>query len=180
MDLDKVIQGRKSTRKFSDKKPDWREIIECIDSFRFAPMAGNIFSLKIVLIDDKNKINVIAEAAQQNFISQAKYVVVVCSQSERTIASYGKKGKIYLNQQAGAAIENFLLKVEEKKLATCWVGHFNERQIKEILKIPENVNIEAIFPIGYASKLLKQGKKRKISMDEILYFNKYKNKRMGK
>ena len=56
MDLDKVIHSRKSTKKFGDKKPDWRDIIECIDAMRYAPMAGGNFSLKFILVADKEKI----------------------------------------------------------------------------------------------------------------------------
>jgi len=56
MEFDKLIKSRKSVKKFKDKKPDWRDIIECIDSARYAPMAGNDFTLKFILIDDKEKI----------------------------------------------------------------------------------------------------------------------------
>ena len=176
MELDKAINSRKSVKKFKDKKPDWREIIECIDVMRCAPMAGNSFTLKFILVDDKEKIKKISEAAQQSFITQADYVLVVCSNNSRIINSFGKKGEIYSRQQAGAAIQNFLLKIQEKNLATCWIGHFVEEQIRRELRIPDNINIEAVFPVGYASTLGKP--KRKISLDEVLYFNKYKNKKM--
>jgi len=158
MDLDKAIKERKSTRKFSHKKPDWRDLIECIDSVRFAPMAGDNFSLKFVIVSDKKKIGKIAEACQQDFLAKAHYLVVVCSNPERTINAYGKRGEIYARQQAGAAIQNFLLKIEEKNLATCWVGHFVDNQIKRELEISDEVNIEAILPIGYAFEKTKPSK----------------------
>ena len=176
MELHKIIQSRRSAKKFSEKKPDWREILECIDSIRYAPMAGNNFTLKVILVDDKDSINKIAESAQQPFISQAHYLLVVYSNNIRTTTSFGKRGKIYSRQQAGAAIQNFLLKIKEKKLSTCWVGHFVDNQIKRELKIPENSDIEAIFPIGYESE--KGKSKRKIELDSFLYFNKHGNKKM--
>ncbi len=178
MDLDKAIKERKSTRKFSHKKPDWRDLIECIDSVRFAPMAGDNFSLKFVIVSDKKKIGKIAEACQQDFLAKAHYLVVVCSNPERTINAYGKRGEIYARQQAGAAIQNFLLKIEEKNLATCWVGHFVDNQIKRELEISDEVNVEAILPIGYAFEKTKPSKR--INLDNILYFEKYGNKKMGK
>ena len=46
MDLDKTIKARRSVRKFKSSKPNWRDILECIDAMRYAPMAGNNFSLK--------------------------------------------------------------------------------------------------------------------------------------
>jgi len=176
MDLDKAIKSRRSVKKFKDKKPDWRDIIECIDSTRYAPMAGNSFTLRFILVDDKEKIKKISEAAQQPFISQAYYVLVVCSNNSRIKNSFGKKGETYSKQQAGSAIKTFLLKIHEKNLATCWIGHFVEEQIKRELSIPDDIDIEAVFPIGYSITLGKL--KRKISLDQILYFNKYKNKKM--
>ena len=176
MKLNEAIHSRKSVRKFKSKKPDWRDIIECIDAARYAPMAGNNYTLKFILVDDKEKIQKIAEAAQQQFISRAQYVVAVCSDTSRTTNAY-EKGEIFCKQQAGAAIQNFLLKIQEKGLATCWVGYFVEKLVKEALKIPENINVEALFPIGYEFEKSRT-RKIKIDIDRILYFNKYGNKKM--
>ena len=178
MNLDKAIQKRHSTRRFTSKKPDWRDIIECIDSTRYAPMAGNIFSGKFILISDKTTIQKLADAAQQPFISQAHYVVVACSHTTKTINAYEDRGKKYCTQQAGAAIQNFLLKIQEAKLATCWVGHFVDSLVKEALKIPENIEVEAIFPIGY--EYGKTQKRKKADLNSILYFHKYGSKKMNK
>lgn len=177
MKLDEALKSRKSVRKFSKKKPDWRDIIECIDTARFAPMAGGNYSLKFIMVDDKDKIEKLGEAAQQDFVKTAHYVVVACSNPKRTINAYNSRGKRYVKQQAGAAIENFLLSIEEKKLATCWVGHFVDSQVKEILDIPEEIDVEALFPIGYEKDKPKT-REGKIDLDNILYFNKYKNKKM--
>lgn len=177
MQLNKVIQTRHSVKKFKSKKPNWRTIIECIDATRFTPMAGNNFTLKFILVDDEKKIAQLAQASQQPFVGTVHYIVVLCSDCSRTINSYGERGKIYCRQQAGAAIQTFLLKIQETKLATTWVGHFVEDQIKRILNIPEEIQIEAIFPIGYEVKE-RTTKKHKIELDNIIYFNQYKNKKM--
>jgi nitroreductase len=178
MELDKAIQSRHSVRRFKDKKPNWRTIIECIDSARFAPMAGNNYTVKFIMIDDEEKINKIAEACQQPFVSQAKFVVVACSNYSRTSNLYGKEdSKKWVKQQAGAAIENFLLKVTDSGLSACWVGYFVEEQIKRILSVPEGVEIEAVIPIGIE---FEKPKTRRLNadLDRILYFNKYGEKKM--
>lgn len=176
MDLKKVIEKRHSTHKFSSKKPDWRDIIEAIDYSRFAPMAGNIYNIRWIIIEDKEKIEKIAQAAQQDFISSAQYVVIACSDSKMTVNAYKERGEKYTRQQAGAAIQNFLLGLEERGLSTCWIGHFLDRQIYSLLSIPKNIEIEAIFPIGYDYSKPKQ--KIKIDLDRILFFHKWKNKKM--
>jgi len=177
MELNKAIKSRCSTRKFKDKKPNWKEIIECIDAARYAPTAGNNNTLKIILVDDKEKIENISEACQQDFISQANYLVVFCSNKSRLTNAYGKNGEKFNKQQVGAAIENFLLKIQEKGLATCWVGYFVENKIKKELKIPDKIEVEAVFPIGY-EKEKPRTRRIKTDLDNILYFNKYGEKRM--
>ena len=179
MELDKAIKNRISIRKFKDKKPDWRDILDCIDSMRYTPMAGDNFTLKLVLVDDKEKIEKLATAAQQDFINQAKYVLVICSDPSRTVNAYEKRGETYCKQQAGAAIQTFLLKITEAGLATCWIGHFIDEQVKRVLKIPEKINVEAMFPIGYEFRK-PVTRKIKADLDTALYFNEYKNKKMRK
>ena len=177
MDLDKAIKSRRSVRKFKSKTPDWRAIIECIDLARYAPSAGNNFTLQFIVVDNKESIKKLAEACQQDFISKAQYVVVVCSNKERLVNAYGKKGESFNKQQAGSAIQNFLLALQERGLSTCWIGYFVDNLIKKELKIPENIEVEALFPIGYESEKPVRIKE-KIDLDAILYFNVYKNKRM--
>jgi len=177
MDLDKAIKERHSVRKFSSKKPDWRKIVDCIDVVRYAPTAGHNSTVKIMLIDEKPKILEIAEECTQDFVGQVQYLIVICSKPSRLINAYGERGEKFNYQQSGAAIQNLLLKLQAEGLATCWVGYFNEDNIKNILKIPDDVHIEAILPIGYEFEKPKT-KKFRIEMDEILYFNEYKNKKM--
>jgi len=133
-------------------------------------------TIKLILIDDKDTIERVSDAAQQHFIYQVDYLLVVCSDNKFVKKAYRTRGEKYSRQQAGAFIQNFLLKITEAGLATCWVGAFSDREIKEILNIPENIEIEAIFPIGY--ELGKAKKRLKPDLESMLYFNKWKNTKM--
>ena len=177
MDLQKAIKTRHSVHKFKDKKPDWRDILGCIDAARFAPMAGGNHSLKFILVDDPESIKQIALACQQDFVGTASYIVVAFSSPERTMNAYGKEGETYLRQQAGAGIQNFLLAIEDHGLASCWVGYFVEDQVKRQLGIPEAMKVEAVLPVGYEYEK-KKTRKAKIDLDRILYFNKYGQTKM--
>jgi nitroreductase len=176
MKLKEAIESRHSVRKFSPKKPDWRDILECIDAARYAPMSGDNFTLKFLIISDPQTIQKLTDASQQDFFANTKYVIVVCSDPKRTINLFKERGKIYSRQQAGAAIQNVLLALTEKKLATCWIGHFVDKLIKRELKIPDNVDIEAMLPIGF--EFGKSRKKAKTHLENILYFKTWGNKRM--
>ncbi|MDP2947216.1 MAG: nitroreductase family protein [Nanoarchaeota archaeon] len=177
MELRDAIKKRKSVRRFSDSKPNWRKVIEAIDMARIAPAAGNIFSLKFILVNDEEKIKKLAEASQQGFVRTAKFVVVVVSDNLRLIRSYGERGMRYCSLQGGASIQNFLLALTELGMVTTWVGYFYDDQVKEILSIPAEMNVEGIFPIGKESKI-KTPEKQKAELENILYFNKWNNKKM--
>ena len=176
MELKKVINERHSVRKFKSKKPDWRKIIEACDAANRAPLAGNIQTLRFILVSDPEKISELAEAAGQEFIKQAQYVVVVCSDKKQAERRYGERAERYCRQQAGAAIENFLLRITDLGLASCWVGAFFDEQIKRIIQAPENIDIEAILPVGF--EYGKGKSRRKLSLDSFLWFDIWKNKYM--
>jgi nitroreductase len=183
MELKKVIRARKSVRHFDKKKkPNWRTIIECIDAARHAPMAGNLFPLRFIIVDDPKIIEKLAEASQQPFVGEAQYVVVVTTDCKMVLNAYEGRAEKFCRQQAGAAIENVLLSLEEAGLETCWIGYFVDYLVKEALGIPDNIDVEAMLPIGYESPVLGKGRtlRKKIDLNQILYFNKYKNRRMKK
>ena len=127
----------------------------------------------------RTKIKKIAEAAQQEFIGEAQYVVVAYSESKMLDNSFPDKGKEFLKQQNGAAIQNFLLTLEALGLATCWIRHFSEKPIKTLLKIPPSTEIEAIFQIGYEDKYKKEKKRVKANFDRHLSFNELGERRMN-
>ncbi len=178
MKLDEAIQSRRSIRKFKEKRPDWRDIMEALDATRYAPMSGDIFSLKFIYIDNEKTISEIAKWSGQDFIAQAKCVVVFIRTPTKTKLSFKDRAELYLPQQAGAAIQNFLLKLEEKGLSTCWIGHFDNEKIKHLLKIPKDKEVEALFPIGYAKEKPSTRRARR-DFYEMMFFNEWGNEQFG-
>jgi nitroreductase len=173
MKFDELVEKRHSVRKFSRKKPSWKDISLAINAARLAPLAGNTPNLKFVVVSDEKIISQLADAANQDWIKQAFYVLVACSEDEKLVLSYGERGKMYARQQTGAALENLWLKLEELGLATCWVGAFYETDIKSALRLPENIQVEAMFPIGFSAEKTKQ--KPKPELSSIVFWEKWGN-----
>jgi len=176
MEFDRVVEKRQSIRNFSSKKVDWREVIKAISCALQAPLAGNAQTLRFILVSDKEKIKGLADASQHDFLVKAQYAVVVCSKNDQLKRLYEDRAEMYSRHQAGAAIEHFLLKLVDLGLASCWIGAFSDEVVKGILQVPDDVNVEAILPVGY--ELGKTKKRQKANLDSVLYFDKYKNKYM--
>ncbi|MFA7708214.1 MAG: nitroreductase family protein [Candidatus Pacearchaeota archaeon] len=180
MDFDKLLKTRASVKNYSDKEVKYDKIIDAIESANLAPSPGNLPILKYIIVEDKETIAQIAEACQQSFVETAPVLVIVCSDPQKAKLMYDKRTEKYVKQQAGAAIENFLLKITEMKLASCWVGAFSEVTAKGILGIPDDIDIEAILPIAYKTKADRTIQKPKIELGRIVFFEKYGNKFKGR
>jgi len=179
MKLRDAIEDRADVKRFDLKKPDWRKVIRAIDAARFAPCAGNHFSTRFILTEDEDVISKLSGSCQQSFVGKSKCAVVVVSDDKGLVRSYGERGERYCKQQAGAAIQNFLLALGDEKLVTSWVWYFDEVQVRRVLDIPDGVNIEGIFPIGRPTKI-RAKEKRDVKLENVLFFGKYGKKKMSR
>ncbi len=179
MELDEAIKKRRSCRSFKDKKADWRVAIDGIEAACQAPFAGNNNHLKFVIIEDPRKIKQLAENCDQSWVQDVGLVVVIVSNEKNLEHMYGEQAKIYGRQQAGAAIQNFLLKVTDLGLGTCWIGSYDEDLILSRIGAPNYMHIEAILPIGYPQSIPK-GKEEKIlkkSINSAVYWEQWAENR---
>lgn len=171
MEFDSVVAKRSSVRSFKKKKVSFKLVLEAIDAALQGPFAGNMNHMRYLVVENKEAIQKVAEAANQVWIAQAEVIVIACSNDQHLEAMYGERGRVYSRQQAGAAIENFLLKITDMGLASCWVGAFADETVKQLLGIPSNLQIEAVLPIGYSNE--KPAKKPKKSLESSLFWEKW-------
>ena len=172
MDFDKVIEERHSVRKFKPKRVNFADILEAIDCAIKGPFAGNQNNLKFLIVEDKNTLSLLAKHASQESINEASSVILVCSDDTQLEKQYGERGKDYTRQQAGAAINTFMLKLTDMGINSCWIGSFDYEIIKEILKIPQSIHIEAMITVGYEKGSCK--KQRKQELETVLRWENWK------
>jgi nitroreductase len=176
MDFNKVIEERSSIKKYSSKKPKIESIIEAIETSNKAPAAGNLQPTSFIIVENQETINKVADACQQDFISNAPYVIIVCSNINQLKKMYDKRSEKYIKHYVGAAVENFLLKITDMGLASCWVGPFSEETLRNHFSIPENNEIELIITVGYEFIKGKSKPKRKHSLVNRVFFEDWGNK----
>ena len=152
--------------------------VRWIDSARKAPIAGNYPIIKFLIIENQKTINELADLSDQPFIAYSKIIVVVCSDDRNLENLYCERGKKYARQEAGAAIENFLLKITDLGLSSCWIGAYSDELVKQLLKIPNHIEVEAILPVGYPKKEIK--KSRKPSLERCINWETWNNKKRVK
>ena len=166
MEFEKVVRKRKSVRDFKSKIPSWKEVLYAIELANQGPFAGNQNHLRYVIVENAATIKTLSQLCEQTWISNSKMLIVVCSDDTFIENMYGERGRIYSRQQAGAAIHTLTLALAEKSIGSCWVGSYSDELVREKLKIPQHIQIEAIIPIGFESG--KEKKPAKKSLERCL------------
>jgi len=176
MNVFEAIVGRKSVRKFEKKVVDDKLTGVLLYMATQAPSAGNVQDWRFVIVkDDEQKKKLYKAALEQDCILNAPIIIVVCSDTKSIGLKYGKRGEnLYSIQDTAAAVENILLSAYALGLGACWVGAFDEDNVKTVLGLPEYVKPYALIPVGYPAEDPK--KPERIDFDSLTWLNKWGEK----
>ncbi len=176
MDILKAIRKRRSARGYLDKTIPEQVLGRVLEAARLAPTAANKQPFKLVLVTDKRTKSKLVEVSKnQRFIAEAPIVIVGCAFPEE---SYQNIGGTHTSEEIDISIvfDHLMLQAAEEGLGTCWIGAFDEQQVKAILNISSNVRVVGLTPLGYPSeKEFKPGKHlNRKPLREIVLYEKYK------
>ncbi|MFH1824685.1 MAG: nitroreductase family protein [Candidatus Firestonebacteria bacterium] len=164
-----AIKKRRSIRKFESKPIEENKLREILEAGRLSPSANNKQDWKFIVVNEKNTINKLAKAANnQTFIASAPVIIVACSINPTRKMSSGQfAGPV----DVSIAVTQMILKSVEEGLGSCWIGAYNESEIKNILNIPKDVSVVALFPLGYAAENPTQEPRK--DFKEVFIFEKW-------
>jgi SagB-type dehydrogenase family enzyme len=173
MEVFDCIRTRRSIRKYKDKDVPWDNVVEILQAGKYAPFAGNIMNCKFIVVKNEDKRRTIAEvSSQQYWMQDAPIHIVVVGEPEKSERYYGTRGaRLYTIQGAAAAIQNMLLTAHSLGLGSCWVGAFDEEEIRRLCNLPEHVNVQGIVTIGYADEKPEMPPKYRI--EHCMFFEKW-------
>jgi nitroreductase len=150
MDVFEAISKRRSIRKYKDTAIEADKLDKILEAARIAPSAANRQEWKFLVVKDKETRQKLVNAANgQNFVGEAPVTIVAIStESERVMPC----GQYAYTVDLSIAVSFMILEATELGLGTCWLGAFNEDEVKKILNIPEEIRVPAMFTLGYADE----------------------------
>ncbi|MBN1800529.1 MAG: nitroreductase family protein [Candidatus Lokiarchaeota archaeon] len=171
MDFYEVIKKRRSYRIFKREMPTREQITRIINSARLAPTWANMQGMHYVVVQDPDIVKLVWDAiGQYNKFADAPMYIVGC------IAEKGSgtniNGMKYYSVDFGICFEHIILAATAEGLGTCWIGYFNENEIKKALQIPEEFRVLGLTPLGYPAKTRGEVEDRR-SLEEIMHFEKF-------
>jgi nitroreductase len=190
MELDEVIESRRSIRRFRPIAIPEDSIRMIINARRLAPSGSNLQPLRNIVAKTPAAIATVASCSTMPFVAQAP-VVILClidmrfsdaitvpddgiTLQSRSIAEYNRKRKAwskrerrtYLNLNAGIAIEHLALKAVDLGLECCWVRLFDGEKLHRLLDIDDRYEIAVLLPIGYPG--VKPDFKPRLPLNELI------------
>ncbi|TET72457.1 MAG: nitroreductase, partial [Candidatus Aminicenantes bacterium] len=148
-----VIQKRRSVRKYKEDPIPEKDLMRVLEAARLAPSGKNFQPWKFIIVKDKTLKEKLAQAsAGQFFMAEAPIIIVGCGFPDNCYAHMGRYMKSW-SVDVTIALEHLILQAQEEGLGTCWIGSFEEEEVKAILNIPENVKVLALTPLGYPDEI---------------------------
>ncbi len=154
MQIYDAINKRRTIRKFKQTRIDRGILIKFVEAARLAPSAANIQPLKYLIVDEDKCVGKVFET-----VKWAGYIVpegnpkkgeeptayiVILADTEIKKSNY--------QHDAGAAAQNIMLAAIEEGIGSCWIGSINREALREILNIPESLEINTIIALGYPAE----------------------------
>lgn len=147
MDVFAAIRGRRSVRSYKPQEVEQDKIDKVLEAGRLAPSANNRQEWKFIVVKGPEKKHGLVRAAMnQSFIGKAPVVLAACATESEKVMMCGHPTYAI---DVSIAFAYMLLQAYELGLGTCWIGAFNEDEVKTILAVPRDVRVVALSPLGY-------------------------------
>lgn len=179
MELMDAIRGRRSVRRYLPEAVPEASLQAVLEAVRWAPSWANTQCWEVIVVKEakiKRELSETLTATNpaRSAMIEAPVVLVLCG--KKGVAGYYKgtmataKGD-WLMFDVGLAMENLCLAAYGQGLGTVIVGLFDHRKAEEILKVPLEVEVVAMTPLGYPAR--EGGAPRRKELSEFVHFETY-------
>ena len=168
MNVFEAIKTRRSVRKYKPEPIPEEHLWTILEAARLAPSAGNRQPWRFIVVRDRETITKLAEiASEQLWIADAGAVIAALCMDKNDPAVYER----WVERDVMTAVEHMVLTAWELGYGTCWIGAFKQKDVKDLLVVPDPMFVINLLPIGVPDHT-PDARARK-PFEEIFYDNKY-------
>ncbi len=146
-----IITSRRSIRKYSKKSVNQEQIDKLLEAAMFAPSARNEQPWHFIAVTERPMLDKIMQShPYAAMLKDAPIAIVVLADISI------EKTEGYWVQDCSAATQNILLSAHALGLGSVWLGVYPREErilaIRELFRLPENIQPLSIIAIGYADE----------------------------
>jgi nitroreductase len=139
MNVRKAIAARLSIRRYAETAIPAEHMQTLFKALQLAASGSNRQNWEFVFVSDPElKKRLVSACMNQGFVGDCSYF----------IAGVVDPGLRWHMVDISIAFTNFTLQAVELEYGTCWIGAFDEIQIKQLLGIPESKKIVVCMTFG--------------------------------
>ncbi len=153
MNISDAIRKRRTIRRYKQKPVDDKLLLDLIDSARFAPSASNMQQLRYIIVRTPGTVEkvfsqtgwggAVKPKRSPEWLKDAPPAFIAITAPAESVKTFK-----HINADAGAAIQNILLKAVELGLGACWIGSFKE-EVNSILALGAGTTVMYLVAVGY-------------------------------
>ncbi len=140
MDVFVAVKSRRSVSSYLPDPVPKEKLDRILESARLSPSAMNRQPWHFVVVTDSAKRKALSSDPFAHFLEEAPVVIIRCGDKDASPKWYAV--------DAAIAVQTMVLATGEG-LGTCWIGSFNEGDVKALLGIPPSYAVVALLAIGY-------------------------------
>ncbi|MCX6649229.1 MAG: nitroreductase family protein [Candidatus Bathyarchaeota archaeon] len=140
MEVYEAVQSRKSVRAYEPTPIPKETLNKVLEAARISTSANNRQPWHFILVTDPEKKKALSKGLFAKFVHEAPTVIVACGD---------EKASKWCAVDTAIAVQSMVLVATGEGLGTCWVGSFDEADVKKLLGIPDHLRVIALLPIGY-------------------------------
>lgn len=159
-----LVQKRYSTRSYKPDPVEEHKLQQILEAARLAPTAANRQPFQLLVIRTMGRETELRRIYDKPWFVQAPVIICACGVPAQ--AWVRQDGKNYCDVDVAIAMDHLILAAADVGLGTCWVGAFDPKAAREILKLPDGVVPIAFTPLGYPNDQL--GPKKRKPLDELV------------
>jgi nitroreductase len=168
MEVFAAIRKRRSIRLYERKPVNEEKLNRVLEAGRLAPSADNRQPWRFIVVTDDKIKEKLRVAYDEEWFVTAPVIIVGCAVPEE--AWVRMDGQEYWMVDVAIAMQNMILTATELGLGTCWIADFDEEAARKALKLPLDVRVVAMTPLGYPAEEKRPVGNRK-PLSEIVHSN---------
>ena len=160
-----IVLSRRSIRRYEKQDIPKDVLDKILEAGRQAPSAGNKQPWRFIVLTDYDIKEKLSHGRWNTFVKDSTFTVVGCGYIGD---EYGRK---WSTVDTSIALQNMVIAAWGLGIGSCWIGDFQEAEVKRLLNIPEDRKVIALVTFGYPAE--KIGSRQKKPIDEIVSYNKF-------
>ena len=143
-----LAEKRRSVRAYKPEPVPEELLQQVLEAGRLAPSACNKQPWRFIVVRSETGRRALGAAYAREWFWKAPLVIAVCILPKEAWTR-SHDGKNYAMADGALAMDHLQLAAAELGLGTCWIGAFDPAAAREILGLPDGVEIVGMTPLGF-------------------------------